>query len=173
TAELNTALGILANNGIKGAEGGTHLRNVILSLQSPSDTAAGCINDLGLKIYDAEGNMRSLNDILGDLNTSMDGLTSEEKNNIIATIFNKTDLAAVNALLANTGDTWDTLQESITNSADAAGQMADTQLDNLSGRLTILKSALEGLRFPLVKPLCPQLKPLCRRCRDLSISSTA
>lgn len=40
TAELNTALGILANNGIKGAEGGTHLRNVILSLQNPTDGAA-------------------------------------------------------------------------------------------------------------------------------------
>ena len=39
TAELNTALGILANNGIKGAEGGTHLRNVILSLQNPTDGA--------------------------------------------------------------------------------------------------------------------------------------
>ena len=43
TAELNTALGILANNGIKGAEGGTHLRNVILALQSPTDKAAACM----------------------------------------------------------------------------------------------------------------------------------
>ena len=40
TAELNTALGILANNGIKGAEGGTHLRNVILELQNPTDKAS-------------------------------------------------------------------------------------------------------------------------------------
>ena len=40
TEELNTALGILANNGIKGAEGGTHLRNIILSLQKPTDAAA-------------------------------------------------------------------------------------------------------------------------------------
>ena len=82
TAELNTALGILANNGIKGAEGGTHLRNVILSLQSPTDTAASLMEELGLQVYDSEGNMRSLNDILGDLNTSMDGMTSEEKSNI-------------------------------------------------------------------------------------------
>ena len=40
TAELNTALGILANNGIKSAEGGTHLRNIILSLQNPTDSAS-------------------------------------------------------------------------------------------------------------------------------------
>ena len=92
TAELNTALGILANNGIKGAEGGTHLRNVILSLQNPTDGAAKTMEKLGVKTYDSEGNMRSLNDILGDLNKSMDGMTSAEKENIIATIFNKTDL---------------------------------------------------------------------------------
>ena len=124
TAELNTALGILANNGIKGAEGGTHLRNVILSLQEGCENGAIAVGDMSVQVYDAEGNMRSLNDILGDMNTAMDGMTVEEKNNIISKIFNKTDLASVNALLANTGDTWDDLQNSITNSAGAAQQMA-------------------------------------------------
>ena len=158
TAELNTALGILANNGIKGAEGGTHLRNIILSLQNPTDAAAKQMTALGVSVYDSQGNMRSLNDILGDLNTSMEGMTSEEKANIISTIFNKTDLSSVNALLANTGDTWDNLQNSITNSAGAAQQMADTQLDNLQGQLTILKSALEGLAISFGELLMPAIK---------------
>lgn len=160
TAELNTALGILANNGIKGAEGGTHLRNVILSLQNPTDKAAAQMDALGVSIYDSNGNMRSLNDILGDLNKSMDGMTSADKANIIATIFNKTDLASVNALLANTGDTWDSLQSSITNSAGAAQQMADTQLDNLQGQITILKSALEGLAISFGELLMPAIKQI-------------
>ncbi|MEY8237982.1 phage tail tape measure protein [Lachnospiraceae bacterium 66-29] len=158
TAELNTALGILANNGIKGAEGGTHLRNVILSLQNPTDKAAACMEQLGLDVYDSEGNMRSLNDILGDLNTSMDGMTAAEKSNIIGQIFNKTDLASVNALLANTGTTWDDLQQSITDSGGAAQQMADTQLDNLQGQITILKSALEGLAISFGELLLPAIK---------------
>lgn len=158
TAELNTALGILANNGIKGAEGGTHLRNVILSLQNPTDKAAACMEQLGVDVYDSQGNMRSLNDILGDLNTNMEGMTSAEKTNIISSIFNKTDLSSVNALLANTGETWDSLQNSITNSAGAAQQMADTQLDNLSGQLTILKSALEGLAISIGEALMPMVK---------------
>ena len=158
TAELNTALGILANNGIKGAEGGTHLRNVILSLQNPTDKAAACMEQLGVDVYDSQGNMRSLNDILGDLNTSMEGMTSAEKTNIISSIFNKTDLSSVNALLSNTGETWDSLQNSITNSAGAAQQMADTQLDNLSGQLTILKSALEGLAISIGEALMPMVK---------------
>ena len=158
TAELNTALGILANNGIKGAEGGTHLRNVILSLQNPTDKAAACMEQLGLDVYDSEGNMRSLNDILGDLNTSMDGMTAAEKSNIIGQIFNKTDLSSVNALLANTGTIWDDLQQSIIDSGGAAQQMADTQLDNLQGQITILKSALEGLAISFGELLMPAIK---------------
>lgn len=158
TAELNTALGILANNGIKGAEGGTHLRNVILSLQNPTDKAAACMEQLGVDVYDSEGNMRSLNDILGDLNTSMDGMTAAEKSNIIGQIFNKTDLSSVNALLANTGTTWDDLQQSIIDSGGAAQQMADTQLDNLQGQITILKSALEGLAISFGELLLPAIK---------------
>ena len=160
TAELNTALGILANNGIKGAEGGTHLRNIILSLQSPTDAAAKQMEVLGISVYDSEGNMRSLNDILGDLNTSMDGMTSAEKSNIISTIFNKTDLSSVNALLANTGSTWDDLQQKITDSGGAAQQMADTQLDNLQGQITILKSALEGLAISFGELLMPAIKQI-------------
>ena len=160
TAELNTALGILANNGIKGAEGGTHLRNIILSLQNPTDKAADAMDALGLSVYDSEGNMRSMNDILGDLNTAMDGMTSEEKANIISKIFNKTDLSSVNALLANTGDTWDELQGSIASSAGAAQQMADTQLNNLQGQLTILKSALEGLAISIGELLMPYIKQI-------------
>ena len=160
TAELNTALGILANNGIKGAEGGTHLRNIILSLQNPTDKAAAQMEALGLSVYDSEGNMRSMNDILGDLNKSMDGMTSAEKSNIISTIFNKTDLSSVNALLANTGETWDSLQKSITDSGGAAQQMADTQLDNLQGQITILKSALEGLAISFGELLMPTIKQI-------------
>lgn len=160
TAELSTALGIMANNGIKGAEGGTHLRNVILALQNPTDKAKECMKALGIQVYDSEGNMRSMNDILGDMNTSMEGMTSEEKANIIAKIFNKTDIAAVNTLLDNTGSSWDSLQTSITDSAGAAQEMADTQLDNMNGQLTILKSAVESLAISLGELLLPCVKTI-------------
>ncbi len=166
TAELNTALGILANNGIKGAEGGTHLRNIILSLQKPTDKAVGVMKDLGLQVYDSEGNMRSMNDILGDLNASMDGMTVEEKSNIIGQIFNKTDLAAANALLSNTGDAWNELQTSIENSGGAAQQMADTQLDNLKGQLTILKSAVEGFAISIGEALMPMIKNIVAKIQS-------
>jgi len=100
TTELTTALGLLANVGIKSAEGGTHLRNIILALQSPTDDASKMMQKLGLSVYDAQGNMRGLDEILSDLNTAMDGMTQGQKDSIINQLFNKTDLAAVNGLLA-------------------------------------------------------------------------
>lgn len=166
TAELNTALGILANNGIKSAEGGTHLRNVIVSLQSPTDDAADALDTLGVSVYDSEGKMRSLNDILGDLNTSMEGMTDEEKTNIINKIFNKTDISSVNALLANTGDSWDSLQQSITDSGGAAQQMADTQLDNLNGQLTILKSTLDEAAIAIGETLMPIVEDIIEKIQE-------
>lgn len=147
TVELSTALGILADNGVKGAEGGTHLRNIIMSLQSPTDKASKLMESLGIQVYDSDGKMRPLNDTLNDLNAAMDGMTNEQRDGIINQIFNKTDIASVNALLANSGDRWNELSEAIENSGGAAAQMAETQMDNLEGSMTYLSSATDGLKL--------------------------
>ncbi len=110
TTELNASLGILADNGIKAAEGGTHLRNMILSLQTArSSDAAALFEQMGLSAYDAEGNMRSLGDVFGDINSSLAGASAEQVNSTLSTIFKQTDLAAARAMLAATADSVDTL----------------------------------------------------------------
>lgn len=157
TTELTTALGLLANVGIKGAEGGTHLRNIILSLQSPTDEATKLMQKLGLSVYDSQGKMRGLNDILGDLNSAMNGMTQGQKDSIINRLFNKTDLAAVNGLLAAQGEQWGTLAAQIDNADGAMGQMAETQIDNLQGAMTIMSSAFEGMQLAVYDELEPTL----------------
>lgn len=160
TTELNTALGILADNGLKGAEGGTHLRNVILSLQSPTDNASAALKSLGVDVYDAEGNMRGLNNIFGDLSSAMEGMTQAQKDSIISTIFNKTDLTSANALLANCTDRWDELSAAIENSAGACEDMYSIQLDNLDGDIKILQSGLSDLGISIYKDLNGPLRSM-------------
>lgn len=145
TVELNTALGILADNGIKGAEGGTALRNVILSLSAPTDSAAKELKKLGVNAYDANGNFKSLDTIFTELLHSTDNLSESAKNQAFTKIFNKTDLKAVEALLANTGGRFDELSGAIEQSRGAAKEMAKTMNTNLKGSLTTLSSALEGM----------------------------
>ncbi len=174
TTELTTALGLLANVGIKSAEGGTHLRNIILALQSPTDDAAKKMQALGLQVYDAQGNMRGLDEILGDLNAAMQGMTQGQKDSIINQLFNKTDLAAVNGLLAAQGEQWNTLAAQIDAADGAMGQMAETQIDNLQGAMTILSSAFEGLQLAVYDELEPTLTDVVKWGTDcISQLSTA
>lgn len=156
--DIFTALGILGDAGISASEGGTKLRNVILSLYAPTDTAAKELKTLGIQTKDADGNVRNFQDVLKDLNGALDGLSESDRLNAINTIFNKADIAGVNALLSNCTDRWDELSSTIDNAGDAAGQMSDTQLDNLNGQLTILKSGLEGLAIAFGEALLPLVK---------------
>lgn len=158
TTELSQALGLLADNGIKGAEGGTALRNILLNLTPKSKDAAVAMQEIGLNAYDAEGKMRPLKDIFTDLNNGLEGMTDEQKTNVLSTIFNKVDLKSVNALLATNVDRWDELGEAIDNSSGAAQKMADTQLDNLAGDMTLFQSALEGAQIEVSEKLTPSLR---------------
>ena len=158
TTELATMLGVLADNGIKGAEGGTALRNVILALSAPTDTAAKKLDELGVSAYDADGNMRALPDVFADLNHAMEGMTQGEKTEVLNTIFNKVDLKSANALLATTGSRFNELETAIDGATGAAEQMASTQLDNLAGDVTLFKSALEGAKITVSNSLTPALR---------------
>lgn len=159
TTELATVLGILADNGIKGSEGGTALRNIINSLISPTDDARAMLDAMGASLYDSEGNMRSLNDVFTDLRNGMSGLaTQAEKDQVLTTIFNSRDLKSAEALIANVGDRFNELSTEIDNSANAADAMAKTQLDNLAGDVTLFKSALEGAQIAVSDNLTPALR---------------
>ena len=166
TTEMNTALGILADAGTKGAEGGTALRNVILSLGTPTDVAKKKLDELGVQVYDANGNMKPLNETFKDLNTAMKNMTSEQKNSVINTIFNKTDIKSVNDLLANCGDRWNELSKEIEQSNGACEQMAETMNDNLEGDLASLNSAIEGVQIKLSKQMEPAMRSTIQSFTD-------
>ena len=101
TTELNTALGILANVGIKGSEGGTALRNIMLAMTPTTDKAVEAFDRLNVSAYDATtGALRPLNDTFKDLNKAMSGMTSKEKTETLNAIFNKVDLKSASAMLS-------------------------------------------------------------------------
>lgn len=163
TNELATILGVLADNGIKGAEGGTHLRNIILALQNAADDD-GIINfnngleDVSVSLYDNEGNMRSLVDVITEMQGGMEGMTQASKDAIISGMFNKADLASVNALLGTNAERYEELSGKIGNAEGAAQAMASTQLDNLAGDITLFQSALEGAQIAISDSVTPSIR---------------
>ena len=146
--ELEIALTAMANAGVKGSEAGTHMRNMLLKLSSPTEAGAVALDKMGVSVFDTEGKMRSLSDIFGDLSSKMDEMTQEEKLDIISKIFNTRDIAS----------DWDDIGASILDAQGAAAKMAATQLDNLEGDITLFKSALEGAKIVVSDQLTPSLR---------------
>lgn len=153
--ELSTVLGLLADNGTKGAEAGTALRNILMAIQG--DKFEKTFGEMGISAY-AQGNLRSLKDIFMDMQTAMDGMTDEQRTDIISKTFNARDLKNVNALLGTSAERWDQLTGAITDSEGAAEKMSETQLDNLAGDITLLQSAFEGLKISISDKLTPAFR---------------
>lgn len=158
--ELSIATGILADNDIQASEAGTHLRNIIMSLGTPTDQGAEALKKLNVSAWEADGSFRPLQDILVDLNSELDGMSQKEKMDIISKIFNKTDISAVNALLDNSTDRWGELEKALEGAEGSAQKMYDTQNNNLKGAMTELSSATEGLYIALSDKLVPAIEPV-------------
>lgn len=162
TMELNAALGVLANRGIKGAEGGTALRNMILALSAPTDKAAQAMANLGLEVFDASGNMRPMNEIFKDLDSALSGMSEGEKTQVLSDIFNKVDLKSAQAMLAGCGEEFDALTDALSDCDGAMSAMADTMNDTLEGDLKSLSSKTEAFGIAIYDNLNEPLRELAQ-----------
>lgn len=158
TQELETALVAMANAGIKGSEAGTHMRNMIMKLTNPTKDGREEIEKMGLSFWDARGKMLPLSDVFGQLSTEMSKMTQQEKIETISKLFNSRDLASAEAIMNAISQDWNNIGAAIQDSAGAAEKMAETQLDNLEGDLTLLNSALDGFRIKLSDAATPLLR---------------
>jgi len=170
--ELEIALTAMANAGVKGSEAGTHMRNVLLKLASPTSEGTKQLNKLGISVFDAEGKMRSLNEIFGDLSTSLGKLTQQERLQAISDLFNTRDTASVKALLNAVNQDWNAIGESILNAQGAAEKMMDTQWDNLSGDIKRLQSAFSDLKIELSDKLSPSLRSAAQNATEFITAIT-
>jgi len=156
--EAAVALGLLADAGFKGAQGGTQLRGIMSSLTAPTDRARKAIEEIGLQVFDTEGNIRNMNDIFTDLGYILDNMTQEQRMDIINKLFNQAQIGGVNALLSASGEEWENLADSIDNSTGIAQKKAYTMTDNLIGRMNDIKSALADLGIEIYQILQPYIE---------------
>lgn len=149
---MTAALGLMANNGIKGSEAGHMLQRVMKNLYTPTDQAAKAMKQLGVSAYNADGSARQMNEVISDLGKKLAGMTEQQKAAYMQEIFNVESLAGASALLKDVDSQWDEIYggiESCTNETTEAADMAAVMLDNLKGDWTLLKSAAEGFGIAL------------------------
>lgn len=161
--EVNTALGMLAGRGIEGGKAGTTLNRMLLSLQPTTEGAATAMSDLGLitedgqnQFFNAAGELKSLDEVSQLLQTSLAGLTDEQRVSTLETIFGSRAISAASALAEGGAAGFNELAEAI--SEVDAGDVAAEKLDNLGGAMTILKGTIETALISAGSPFQDALK---------------
>lgn len=143
--DTSVAIGLMANSGIKGSQAGTTLRSMLTRLAKPTKEVQGAMNALGVSLTNEKGEMKSMRELTGELRTAFSGLSEAEKAQYAASIAGQEGMSGLLAIVNASEEDVNKLTEAIDNSSGAAQKMAATKLDNLSGDITIAKSAFEGL----------------------------
>ena len=162
------AIGLMANSGIKASNAGTALRSLFTNLAKPTDQIQTAMDKLGISLTDSSGKMKSFDTLMREMRGSFSGLTEAEKAQYAATIAGKTGMSGLLAIVnASEGD-FQKLTSEIRKSTGAAKGMYDVANDNLTGRLTVLKSTLESIAITLGNKLMPHVEKGVAKLQSLA-----
>ena len=122
------------------------------------DTLRDSLGAINVDLVDSEGNAREYEDIIADLEQSEEGLTQAEQLKNAAIIFGKQNLAGMLSIINASEEDYNKLADSIANCDGAAQNMSSTMIDNLQGDMTLLNSAVDGMKISLSKELTPVIR---------------
>lgn len=156
--ETAAAIGIMANAGIQGGQAGTTLRGALSRLSRPTEDMQEAMSELGVSFYDSEGKMLSLTDQVDVLGKAMEGMTDEQKNNYLVTLYGQEALSGMLALINEGSESLGSLTEAYTTCDGSAKKAADTMQDNLKGAVEQLSGSAESLGIVFYESVSDNLK---------------
>lgn len=156
--ESAAAIGIMSDAGIKGSQAGTSLRGALSRLAKPTDPMIAKMEELGLSFYDAEGNMKSLKDQIGMLQHAFKGLTPEQQQNALVTLYGQESLSGMMALIDKGPDSLGKLTNSLKDSNGAADEMARTMQDNMNSSIEQMLGAFESAAIVIQGIIAPAIR---------------
>ena len=145
--DVGTAVGLMANAGIKGEQAGTSLRAIMTRLVDPPKEAGTAMDRLGISVENADGTMKPFRQTMKELRSTFAGLTDAEKAEMASSIAGQEAMSGFLAIVNASEADFDKLTASIDNAEGAAGNMAKTVNDNLKGDLKSLSSVWESVQL--------------------------
>lgn len=140
-----TAVGLMANAGIKGSQAGTELRSILTRLVKPPKDAAAALSALGISTTKADGSMKPMRQTMAELREKFSRLTDSQKSQYAAAIAGQEAMSGLLAIVNASDSDFNKLQKAIDNSSGAAKKQADVMNNNLQGALYDLGSAAEAV----------------------------
>lgn len=158
--ELSASVGILTDAGLEGGQAGTTLRTALTRLTKPTNEAETAMENLGFSAVDSNGNFKDLTTIVGELNSSMDGMTEAQKMATLSTIFGTEAASGMNLLLAASQEELAGLTTELKNAEGASAEAAAAMKDNLAGDIENFTGAIESATISLVTKLDPLFREI-------------
>ena len=158
--DVNSAIGIMANNGIQGAVAGQKLNSILRSLVAPSKQASSKMKELGINVFDANGKMKALPEIIGIISDKTKGMGDQQKLAALKVMFGADAMAGLLPLLKEGESGLSDYSAELKNSEGYASDAAAAMNDNLKGSFIALKSAAETAAISLYKNIGPALKKI-------------
>lgn len=143
--DMSVAIGLMANSGIKAETAGTALRATLTNLAKPTQQMTGYMEELGISLTDAQGNVKPFNEVMIDLREGFEGLTEAQKAEYAAGIAGKEAMSGLLAIVNASDEDFAALTEQINTCNGAAEEAAKIMQDNLKGSVEQLGGALETL----------------------------
>ena len=156
--ETAAAIGLMSDAGIKGSQAGTTLRAALSRMAKPTDVMQTKMDELGISFYNSQGQMRSITEIVSMLQTSFVGLTDEQKQNTLVTLFGQEALSGWMVLLEAGPEALAEMTTGLENCDGAAQDMAATMLDNLKGAIEGFNGSLETAKLNLYDSFAPAMQ---------------
>lgn len=156
--DVNTALGILSTRGIAGSEAGTAVKSMLTNMMT-APKAAEALDELGVSLYDVTGTMRPLEEIIGDLEGAMAGMTDEQRTQTTVALASSYGQKALNALLAEGATGWADMETAIAGAATIQ-ETAAARTNTLAGAQEALSGVMETFRIKIGTALIPVLTTL-------------
>ena len=145
--QTTAALGVLANAGRKGSQGGTDLQRVISRLLSNNKQVNDTLNKLGVKVHNAKGELKDLPTLFREINDSMTkhGLSDADRATGMSILFGEEGLAGGLTLMKAAADkSWDAMVAKENSAAGTAQSIADKMKNTVRGDILALSSAWDG-----------------------------
>ncbi len=162
-----TAIGLMANAGIKGSQAGTSLRSIMTRLAKPTKDSQMAMDALGLSITDSAGEMKPLSEIIGDMREGFADLTEDEKASYAAMLGGQEAMSGLLAIVNASDADFEKLSGAINDCNGSAAEMAEIMQDNLPGQLTNLQSKLEGLGVSLYETMQDTAKDVVKEAQGM------
>ncbi|MDQ0174375.1 phage tail tape measure protein [Bacillus chungangensis] len=166
--ESSAALMTFGDSGLKGSMAGQAFATSLARLAKPTKQMNVVMKKLGIEFFDAQGNMKSLPEVVGQVERATAKMTQEQRSSVLTTLFGAQAYKHWAILLERGSDELANMTTQLENADGAAEKMAADMLDNLPGKFELFKSAMSGVALHIYEQIAPALTRLVEKATEFA-----